>query len=352
MVLLPVSMSGYKITGITLKLVGNSAGTTSSKTVYIYSSNYQTTTASGKGSIYPKSQLGSISGVFRNQTTTVKLSGSLLSNVAEYYESGYKMLILYDPTESSSNYCRFTSIDITIEYSDPVTLTWNSKTPTVSQSGKSVVVSWPAATGSGGSGSVTYTLYAGPETNVVYSGTGTSATVTPPEYDTSVAYYVLASYSGLIAWSATTYFTAKGVTLSSPGVPSITFENGVFSLSWSASSGANGNSGDTVSYVVYYGDANNGYTKYSKSVGANCNATIAQWIEGVECRFFVRASYSGKTADGGYASYTIPAHRTVKYCVNGEYVECIAYYCADGQNYTECVPYYCSDGQNYTECSH
>lgn len=122
MVLLPVSLAGKRIKAITLTMTGNAAGTASSKTVYIYSSNYQTTTATGTGSIYPKDQLGSISGVFRNQTTTVSLSGRLLANVAEYYSSGGQMLVLYDPTASEANYCRFTDITIKVTYGNSGTV--------------------------------------------------------------------------------------------------------------------------------------------------------------------------------------------------------------------------------------
>lgn len=352
MVLLPVYLSGYSISGITLRMTANSAGTSSNKTVYIYSSNYQTTSASGKGSIYPDELLGSISGVFRSQTTTVQLSGSLLSNVAEYLGSGKQMLILYDPTASESNYCRFTSVEATITYSDPVSFTWPNKTVSVSQTGKQVKVSWNAASGSGGSGNIMYYLFAGSDDNCVYSGTGLTCTFTPPAYDTQVAYYVYAEYSGIGLWSTTAYYTASGVTLSAPGTPSVEYANGVFSLSWDKSTGANGNSGDTITYVVYYGDAQNGFAIYTKSAGTSNAVDIAQWIEGVECRFFVRASYSGKTADSYPASYTIPAHRTVMYCLDGEYIECIVMYCEDGQTYEECIPSYCEDGQTYVECSH
>lgn len=122
MVRLPVNLTGKIITAITLTMTANTAGTTSSKTVYIYSSNYQTSSASGKGSIFPNAQLGSISGRFRNATTEVDLSGSLLSNVAEYLARGNQMLILYDPTASESNYCRFTSIIARITYEEQSTI--------------------------------------------------------------------------------------------------------------------------------------------------------------------------------------------------------------------------------------
>lgn len=354
MVLVPVSLSGYRISSISLKLTANAAGSAKTKTVYIYSSNYQTTDASGRGSVYPKDQLGSISGNFRNSTVTVDLSGSLLSNMADYFSSGYKMLIFYDPYSSASdNYGRFTSVQVTITYSDPISFTWSNKKVSVSQTGKKVKVSWNAASGSGGSGSITYYLYVNGENNCVYQGTGLSFELTPPKYDENVSYFVLAVYSGLSIWSDTTYFSAKGATVSTPGTPSITYKGGVFTLQWSGSTGYNGDSTDKVTYTLYYGDSQSGYTSKSKSTGTATSVSIASWVIGVECRFFVRASYAGKTADGGYSSYTIPDHNYVAYYdeTAGQYILCTPYYCEDGVNFIEVKPSYCPDGQSYIECS-
>ncbi len=127
MVLLPASFKRKKIMGIKMTMTANAAGTSSNKIVYIYSSNYQTTTASGKGSIYPNMQLGTIGGTFRNQTTTVTLTGSLLEEVAKYLEAGNQMLILYDPTASESNYCRFTNIVFEITLGNLVKYCYNGR---------------------------------------------------------------------------------------------------------------------------------------------------------------------------------------------------------------------------------
>lgn len=116
MVLLNTNLSGLDITAIHLSMTANTAGSTSNKNVYFYSSNYQTTTAVGKGSIYPNSMLGSISGTFRNATTEIDLTGSLLTNVAAYLSEGKQMLLLFDPNGSAANYCRFTSVTLTIIY--------------------------------------------------------------------------------------------------------------------------------------------------------------------------------------------------------------------------------------------
>lgn len=116
MVLLNTSLAGFDITGIHVSMTANAAGSTGNKSVYFYTSNYQTTTASGKGSIYPNSMLGAISGTFRNTTTEIDLTGSLLTSMASYLSGGSQMLILYDPNGSTSNYCRFTGVTLTINY--------------------------------------------------------------------------------------------------------------------------------------------------------------------------------------------------------------------------------------------
>lgn len=116
MVLLNTSLAGLDITGIHVSMTANAAGSTGNKSVYFYTSNYQTTTASGKGSIYPNSMLGAVSGTFRNETTEIDLTGSLLTGMASYLSGGSQMLILYDPNGSTANYCRFTGITLTISY--------------------------------------------------------------------------------------------------------------------------------------------------------------------------------------------------------------------------------------------
>lgn len=223
--------------------------------------------------------------------------------------------------------------------------------PQVSQTGRKVAVTWAAAKGSSGVGSVYYYLFAGSEDNIVYQGTGTSATITPPAYDERKGYFVLATYCGAEQWSATTYFTANSPQLTSSGTPSVSYSDGVFTLSWEAAVGSYGDG--EVTYTVFYGDAANGFSSKSKSVGTATTTAIAMWIEDAECRFWIRANYSGKTADSSYASIVVDSHRTVNYCVpdTGQFVQCIVYYCADGITFTEQIPHYCSDGQNFVECS-
>lgn len=122
MVLLPISLKGKRITAIKLTMTANTAGTTSEKTVSFYSSNHQSASAEGKGSIFPKEFLGSAHAAFRNTTTVVKLSDSFLTEVAEYFSNGNQMLILYDPSSTVDNYCRFTNITFEITYGEKGTV--------------------------------------------------------------------------------------------------------------------------------------------------------------------------------------------------------------------------------------
>lgn len=123
MIRLPVNLKGMRIKAVKLTMTANSAGSSSQKTVYFRTSNYQTKDASGTGSIYPNAYLGSHTAVFRNQTTEFNLSGDFLKGVAEYFAAGNQMLILYDSTGSSDvNYCRFTEVLITVTYSNANTI--------------------------------------------------------------------------------------------------------------------------------------------------------------------------------------------------------------------------------------
>ena len=123
MIRLPVSLKGMRIKAIKLSMQANSAGSTSEKTVYFHTSNYQTKDAEGTGSIFPNEYLGSHTAVFRNETTEVNLAGDFLTKTAEYFAAGNQMLILYDTTGSSyENYCRFISVEITVTYSNANTV--------------------------------------------------------------------------------------------------------------------------------------------------------------------------------------------------------------------------------------
>lgn len=121
MILLPASLLGKKVTAITFNVTANTAGTTATKTVNFYSSNHQSPTTSGTGSIFPNSRLFFVKAPFRNTSISFNLVDSNLTNVANYLSTGGQMLVLYDPTSDEDNYCRFTSISITVTYEDVAT---------------------------------------------------------------------------------------------------------------------------------------------------------------------------------------------------------------------------------------
>jgi len=79
---------------------------------------------------------------------------------------------------------------------------------------------------------------------------------------------------------------------------------------------------------------------------------------------FVKWQLNGSDLSG--SSFTMPAnsvtitavyreaHKTVKYCDNGTFKECIPYYCpSDGASFVEVEPWYCdSDGSSFKPCAH
>ena len=82
--------------------------------------------------------------------------------------------------------------------------------PRVTQVGSNVNVSWDVSQGNYGDGLITYYLFIGlADDGLVYSGTKPSALVAPPSYNVELAYFVLAEYSGIEAWSPTVYYSVS-----------------------------------------------------------------------------------------------------------------------------------------------
>lgn len=93
-------------------------------------------------------------------------------------------------------------------FADPATLSKPGK-PVISQNDTRYIISWSAATGQSGSGSVTYAVVIN-GSHVYQSGTSTQITVDILNewYDTSVQFVVYAYYGNLQQSSDAAYFTA------------------------------------------------------------------------------------------------------------------------------------------------
>lgn len=85
-----MALTNKVITGISITAVSQQAGYGAghTKTVYVRKSNYQNTSASATGAGYAGDAPGTFTGSFYSNTTTVALSGSLLTNLAAYFAAG------------------------------------------------------------------------------------------------------------------------------------------------------------------------------------------------------------------------------------------------------------------------
>lgn len=122
MIYIPRNLKGAKFSVISLILTANNAGTTDEKTVSIYSANaeHQSIPVSGqggRGDTFLGYYLANVTGRFRN-AVDMAVGVSDINAVGNYLSAGNQMLLLYDSSGNQSNYCRFTSVTLYIEYTD------------------------------------------------------------------------------------------------------------------------------------------------------------------------------------------------------------------------------------------
>lgn len=224
-------------------------------------------------------------------------------------------------------------------YYDAPTLTKPGK-PTISQEGTNYVISWSAATGTGGNGYVTYDVLVDGDVYMWSAGSTTKLTHAIPSeyYGVSVSFSVRAYYNGtLYTYSESEPFVA---TLPSVGAPSNLLVNGVSTdegkeaaLTWIGSSLSfiagdilyticiNGSSYQTT-YDTYY--------TISESELENFEGTLT---------ITVYASAGGYSSGASNSVTFVIQRNTVKYYTNNGFVECLVhYYTSDG--WVDCIPHY------------
>ncbi len=204
-----MALANKVITGISLTAVSSKAGygAEHTKTVYVRESNYQNTSTSATGADYCGDALGTFTGSFYGNTTTVTLSGSLLSNLAGYFASGNNTICIYNPSPEKSgqgysrNYLQWSSVSMTVTYTEGVSV------PTLSSSsvnlGSAVTINTNRLTTS-----ATHTLtYAfGSAAGTIASDVGASVSWTPP---VSLAQQIPTATSGLCTITCTTYVDGR-----------------------------------------------------------------------------------------------------------------------------------------------
>ena len=226
-----MALANKVITGISITAVSQAAGYGAghTKTVYVRKSNYQSTSASATGAGYAGDALGTFTGSFYNNTTTVSITGSLLTNLAAYFAAGNNTITIYNPSpvESShgysNNYLQWSSVTMTVTYTEAASV------PTVSASsvnlGSAVTISTNRLTTS-----ATHTLtYAfGSTSGTIATGVGDSVSWTP---GLALAAQIPNATSGLCTITCKTFVSgtetgSSSVTLTlnvpSSVVPSIT----------------------------------------------------------------------------------------------------------------------------------
>ena len=107
------------------------------------------------------------------------------------------------------------------EYVQPIPeILWPNNSLNISQSGNKVRISWEPASLSSGNEVITYYLFCGSDAyGTIWSGTDTYTTITPPEYDVEIPYYINATAPNAIdRWSKTVYFTATSSSASSNSI--------------------------------------------------------------------------------------------------------------------------------------
>lgn len=190
--------------------------------------------------------------------------------------------------------------------------------PTVTQTGYQAKVEWNAASISYGTGSetITYELYYGSDSDgPFWTGTATSATITPKTFNTQYGYYLLAYCSGVSSkWSGTTYATIRRpVITKQPSITSVSPSSGKsVSIAWSAAEVSN-ISGETVYYQYFVGPKSTYSDSYHVGTTTNLSATISQQsildkcgssFSGT-CYLFVRSYWSGNNTTDGW---TVPSY--------------------------------------------
>lgn len=148
---------------------------------------------------------------------------------------------VYNNNSSSTNTCNFRSgyAEITVEYEPPASPTLTTPgTPTITQNSNAATfnISWSAATGSNGSGSVTYRVWQVGTGDVSSAATSRSRTLPIPGYGT-YTYEIDAFYGSLMTTGGQRSITFVAPSMSAPGAPNIgVYSSGDLLISWTASS--------------------------------------------------------------------------------------------------------------------
>lgn len=189
---------------------------------------------------------------------------------------------------------------------DPVELSAPG-TPTVTQSGQTFKVSWSAASASGGSGNVSYTVIYSSAGTTVNAGTATSVSipVSSSLHGTSVSFKVRASYSGKTADSGSKSITAQAPYINDFGSPTVTQTGYQAKVEWNTASISYGTGSETITYELYCGNEIDG----AIWTGTATSVTVTPRSYNAQYGYYVLAYLSGvisKWSGTTYATIRYP----------------------------------------------
>lgn len=216
--------------------------------------------------------------------------------------------------------------------------------PTITQNGSYASASWTAATGSGGSGSITYDLIYSIESEFVWRGTATSCTFKITDlqrFGTTERYFVAAEYSGKSASSDYTTFTPTAPSMSATINITQAAKSKTVSISWGSTK--NHFSSSSVTYTVkcagvtIYTGTNTSMTYTPPSYGQSLTYTVSAVTTTPFSEQFSATASKNFTATAPY--YTVGAY------VDNAWKPCIAYVYVNGSGWTECHPYAYYNGE-------
>lgn len=293
-------------------------------------------------------------------STSYTFSGSMKfsqSDVSKFTTGSFYLYAKANTTHTSAtSYMR--AFTITINYSTASLST--PGTPTITQNNDGTfTASWSAATGSGGSGDVTYRLYSVSDGAYVNSAsTSRTYTGTIAQYNYNCQYRVYAYYGTLSTMSGTGSKTFYPPSLSTPtltGTPSTGTE---LKLTWTAATLSY--TTGTIRYAVYVGNTiyQDGLSGTSLTIPASTFASLGGTKD---YTFYVVATASSlsntsqgstlkkQTSNFTYAYVKPQTDNTIAYYDGSKWVNCIVYY-YDGSSWVQCEPYY-YNGSSWSACS-
>lgn len=130
-----MNLANKVISSISLTMTSTKAGFGAghTKTVFLRKAVYQNASTDVTGGQYVGDALGTFDGSFYDNTTSYTMSGTLLTNMANYIAAGNNTFTIYNPTPSASyqgwsnNYLQWTNVTITVTYTEGVSVPTTSK---------------------------------------------------------------------------------------------------------------------------------------------------------------------------------------------------------------------------------